>query len=156
MKEIIRAVRNIRAEADAAPSRKLSVFVKADKEQTADEVRALASHIQNLAGVSSVTVVPDERDVPEESVSAILEGMIVYVPAGDLLDYAAEREKLEKEKIRLSGEIARLSAKLANEGFTAKAPEKVVAAEREKLAAAKSGLEKVLARAETIKEKQQR
>ncbi|MDR0852543.1 MAG: valine--tRNA ligase [Clostridiales Family XIII bacterium] len=155
VKEIVRAVRNIRAEANATPSRRLPIIilVDADKVQSATLGEDAAEHVKNLAGVLAVTVTADRREVPAETVSAILNGMIVYVSADDLLDYAAEKEKLAKEKARLEGEVNRLSGKLENEGFTAKAPEAVVNAEREKRASAEEGLRKVIARIAEIKDK---
>jgi len=149
-KEIIRAVRNIRADAGAAPSRRFPIIIKTDADADAD---VEAGHIMNLAGVSEVRFEKDETNLPEEAASAILEGLVVYVPLEELLDFAAERERLVKERGRLEGEIARLDAKLSNEGFTAKAPAEVVAAERVKLETAEEALEKVLARLTQIEDK---
>jgi len=147
-KEIIRAVRNIRADAGAAPSRKFPIIVKTDTDIGVEPV-----HIKTLAGVSEVRFQADEKGIPEEAASAILEGMVVYVPLEELLDFSAERDRLEKEQGRLEGEIARLTAKLGNEGFTAKAPAEVVAAERSKLAAAEEALAKVIMRVTQIEGK---
>jgi len=147
-KEVIRAVRNTRADAGAAPSRRFPIIIKADEDPAFDP-----GHIMSLAGVSEVRYTADESDLPEEAASAILEGMVVYVPLADLVDLTAEREKLAKEKARLEGEVARLSAKLHNEGFTAKAPAQVVEAERAKLGSAEEALAKVLVRISQIEEK---
>jgi valyl-tRNA synthetase len=150
-KEIVRAVRNIRAEAGASPARKFPVLIKND---AGTDVSGIATDaIMNLAGVSEVRVTTDEGDIPEESVSAILTGMTVFVPLAELVDFAAEREKLAKEQERLQGETARLSGKLAKEGFLAKAPETIVRAEREKLAAAEEALAKILVRIAQIERK---
>jgi valyl-tRNA synthetase len=146
-------VRNIRAEAGTEPGRKIPIVIRCDAGGDFDfaaAVRAAEGHIRSLAGVSSVMVTADEKDVPAEAASAILKGMILYAPLDGLIDYAAEREKLAKEKTRLEGDIGRLSAKLANEGFTAKAPEAVVQNERNKLASAEDALQKTLARMEAI------
>ena len=147
-KEIIRAVRNIRADAGAAPSRRFPIIIKADRDPVFDK-----DHIMSLAGVSEVRFASCNTDLPEEAASAILEGLVVYVPLADLVDFAAEREKLTKEQARLEEEIGRLTAKLDNEGFTAKAPAKVVEAERSKLASAEEALTKVLTRISQIEDK---
>jgi valyl-tRNA synthetase len=141
-KDVIRAVRNIRAEAGALPSRKFPIFIKAD----ADAVPVFEDHIMALAGVSDICALGGSADEPEESASAILEGRVVFVPLIGLVDIGAEKEKLAKERARLEGEVGRLSGKLSNEGFTAKAPAQVVEAERAKLASAEDALAKVLAR----------
>ena len=141
LKEIIRAVRNIRADAGAAPSRKFPIIIKADTEVDLDH-----GHIMSLAGVSEIRFISDESEITEGVASAILEGMVVYVPLAELVDLAAEHEKLIKEKERLESEITRLTAKLGNEGFTSKAPAQVVEAERAKLESAEEALSKVLAR----------
>ncbi|MDR1495756.1 MAG: valine--tRNA ligase [Clostridiales Family XIII bacterium] len=180
VKEIVRAVRAIRTEAGAAPSRALPIVIKLDKrlgrEQLTDggapggilsgiaelfsgasgaSVRAeLGAEVETLIGklanVSGVTVTKSDRDVPADSLSSILTGMAVYVASDDLLDYGAERERLGKEKDRLEGNIARLRGKLANADFTSKAPENIVRTEREKLATEEDAYEKVLARLAAI------
>ncbi|MBQ3920897.1 MAG: hypothetical protein II689_01540, partial [Firmicutes bacterium] len=71
----------------------------------------------------------------------------------DLVDYKAEYARLLKEKERLSIEVARTEAKLANEAFVTKAPEKVINNEREKLANYKDLLEKTLARIPAVEAK---
>ena len=142
-KDIIRAVRNIRAEAGAPPSRKLPIIIKADDGAVEPDIH---EHIISLAGVSEVRVAASEADIPDEAASAILDGMVVYVPLAELVDLEAERERLAKERVRLEGEVARLAGKLSNEGFTAKAPVQVVEIERTKLASAEEALAKVLER----------
>ena len=75
--------------------------------------------------------------------SAVVDGAEVFVPLDDLMDYEAELARLQKEKTRLEGEVKRVVSKLSNEGFVSKAPEKVVAAEREKQAKYEEMLTKV-------------
>jgi valyl-tRNA synthetase len=154
---VIRSVRNIRAEAGADPRRKLSLVAKVP---TADGVYDYAELlrdneelIKRLAGVETVLTVLDddaENKIPAEAMSALVGGVELFVPLDDLLDYAAERERLAKEQSRLEGEIKRLKGKLSNEGFVSKAPAQVVDAEREKLVAAEDAFGKVVARAEAI------
>ncbi|MDR0356984.1 MAG: valine--tRNA ligase [Clostridiales Family XIII bacterium] len=155
---IIRAVRNIRAEAEAPPARKLTVTVVADDAAQADIIESTAGHIERLANVSSIVALVSgasetRTKIPEEAMTAVVSGAEIYVPLDDLLDFAAERERLAREKEKLEGEIKRLSAKLANEGFVSKAPQAVVAKEREKLAKAEDNFAKVAARAEAIRDK---
>ena len=166
-KDIIRAVRNIRAEAGAEPSQKFPIIIKVDAETiggtigTAPIVSSIASGLREdigeavmrLAGVSEVRVTTDETDVPQDAASAILSGLTVYVPTEELINYEAERKKLKKELERLEPEVPRLRAKLENEGFLAKAPAQVVATERGKLADAEEALAKTRDRLAFIQEK---
>ena len=80
-------------------------------------------------------------------------GVEIYVPLDDLMDYKAEYERLLSEKKRLEGEVARIEGKLSNQGFVAKAPEKIVNAEREKLAGYQDQLAKTLARIPVVEAK---
>ncbi|MDR0885782.1 MAG: class I tRNA ligase family protein, partial [Clostridiales Family XIII bacterium] len=145
--DAIRAVRSVRVDYDAAPSKKLSLYAKSD-EQVIDRLAMLEStqaHIKKLANVEAFGIITDVSALGD-SASAIVNGLELLIPMGDLVDVEAEREKLIKEKTKLEGEIKRISGKLSNQGFVSKAPEKVVAAEREKQAAYEENLVKVEAR----------
>ncbi|MDR0570003.1 MAG: valine--tRNA ligase [Clostridiales Family XIII bacterium] len=150
--EAIRSIRNIRAEAEAAPSRRLAAAVLADAE-TAEALRAEEAHIKSLAGLSAVSYVEKREDAPAEAASAVISGAEIFIPLDELLDYKAEHERLGKEKARLEAEIARVGSKLENQSFVAKAPEAVVRAERDRLADYKEKLGKLAARLEQVKNK---
>jgi valyl-tRNA synthetase len=150
LKNVIRAIRNIRAEAGAAPSRKFPVIIKG-AENFID--KQTESHIINLAGVSDITLLKDDADLPEEAASAITHGMVIYVPLAELIDLSAELARLKKELQRLTDEKERLSVKLSNKGFTEKAPAGVVESERLKLTAAEEARIKVAERINQIEGK---
>jgi valyl-tRNA synthetase len=153
LKNMIRAIRNIRAEAGTARGKKIPVIVKMDAVSRMIYGSADEAHIKNLAGASSVLFTTNEADIPRNTVSAILKDAMVYVPEDELVDYSAERDRLEKEKTRLENDILRLRGKLANDGFTGKAPAQVVATERAKLESAEDALGKTIARLNGIREK---
>jgi valyl-tRNA synthetase len=140
--EIIRSIRNIRAEAEALPSRKLRavIFTQGDN---LTAVQAVEHHIRNLANLTEIQLVENKEQVPEEVMSAVIERAEIYIPLDDLLDYKAEYQRLEKERERLSGEVQRTAAKLENSAFVSKAPEQVVTVERDKLSKYKDMLVKV-------------
>ena len=150
--EIIRAIRNIRAEAEAAPSRKLRAVILTDN-AAADVVKAGESYIKNLANITEVVFTEEKSALPEEVMSAVTSLAEIYIPLEDLVDYNAEYDRLSKEKKRLEGEVKRVESKLSNQGFISKAPEKVVNEEREKMAKYKDMLEKVSARFEMVASK---
>ncbi|MBR5730881.1 MAG: class I tRNA ligase family protein, partial [Firmicutes bacterium] len=137
----IRAIRNIRAEAEAAPSKKLHAVIIAEGDDAA-LAEAGASYIKALGGLQTLTVTADRAVLPEDTKSAAVPGMEIYVPMDELVDYAKEKEKLTREAAKLEAEIARAKGKLANQGFVSKAPANVIEAERAKLAEAADLLEK--------------
>ena len=148
-KEAIRAIRNIRAEAEAAPGKKLRAVILASGSDETD-LKAGAAYIKNLGNITEVTFTENKADVPAESMSAVIAGAEIYIPLEDLVDFAAEYDRLTREKKRLEGEVKRVEGKLSNQGFVSKAPEKVVNEEREKMAKYKDMLEKVTARLEMV------
>lgn len=143
--EAIRAIRNIRAEAEAAPSKKLRAVILASGTDR-ETLTAGKGYIMNLGNITQVTFAENKEDVPADSMSAVIAGAEIYIPLEDLVDFEAEYERLSKEKKRLEGEVKRVEGKLSNQGFVSKAPEKVVNEEREKMVKYKEMLEKVTAR----------
>ena len=149
---VIRAIRNIRAEAEAAPSKKLSAVILCGEGREA-VVKAGERYIQNLANITNITFISDKKDVPEETMSAVVDGAEVYIPLDELMDYQAELDRLTKEKKRLEGEVKRAAGKLNNEGFISKAPAKVVDEEKAKKAMYEGMLAKVADRLALVEAK---
>lgn len=132
MKEAVRSIRNIRAEMNVVPSKKVQVFVVSDKE----EVRFMFEHskvfFKTLAHASEVTVQADKTGIGEDAVSVVVSNATIYMPFAELVDVEKERERLNKEKEKMLKEIERVEKKLANQGFVAKAPQKVIDEEKAK------------------------
>ncbi len=141
-REVIRAIRNLRAEVEASPARKIHAVIAAD-EATVAAIQLVESHICNLANVEDVTYQAGDANAPEGALSAVITGAQIFVPLQDLVDMEAEKERLGKEKKRLEGEVARSEKMLANPGFVNKAPEAKVQQEKDKLADYKEQLAKV-------------
>ena len=74
------------------------------------------------------------EEIAKDAVSVVIPGATLYIPFAELVDVAQGRERLQKEKKRLEGELARVNGMLSNERFLSKAPEEKIAQEREKLA----------------------
>lgn len=147
-KEIIKAVRNIRAEAEAAPSRKLTMIVRTDSRK--ETVAADETYIKNIANVSEIKITGLAEAAPEEVMTAVFNGGEILIPREDLVDFEAELDRLIRERAKLEGEVARVEKKLANQGFVAKAPEAVVAEERAKGEKYREMLETVIKRLEVM------
>lgn len=150
--EAIRAIRNIRAEADAAPSKKLRAVIYADAADM-ELVKSAERYIKGMANITEIEFITDKSEVPEDVMSAVIATAEIYIPSDDLLDYKAEFERLTKEKKKLEGEVARVTGKLSNEGFVSKAPEKVIAAEKEKKVMYEDMLAKVTERLAMVEKK---
>ena len=139
--ELIRAIRNRRAEMNIAPSRKAAVFIET---RYADAFNsATAPFFARLASASGIEVAesfPAGRVSADTCVQVVTPAATAYLPLSDLVDYEKERARLTAEIAKVSAEVERLDKKLSNQGFVAKAPAAVVDAERAKLAAAREKL----------------
>ena len=139
--ELIRAIRNRRAEMNIAPSRKAAVFIET---RYADAFNsATAPFFARLASASGIEVAesfPAGRVSADTCVQVVTPAATAYLPLSDLVDYEKERARLTAEIAKVSAEVERLDRKLSNQGFVAKAPAAVVDAERAKLAAAREKL----------------
>jgi valyl-tRNA synthetase len=127
LKEIAHACRNLRGEMGISPAQKVPLFVSGGGETPRD----CAPYLKALAKLSEVTFI--ER-LPEEANAPIAVVGEIRLMLKVAIDLAAETARLAKEIARLEGEIAKARAKLANEGFLARAPREVVAQEKQRLA----------------------
>ena len=150
--EAIRAIRNIRAEAEAAPNKKLRAVILTNQNNK-DVITAGERYIKSLANITEVMFIDDKKQATEEAMSSVIDGAEIYIPLEDLVDFAAEYDRLMKEKKRLEGEVKRVEGKLSNQGFVSKAPEKIIKEEKEKKIKYEDMLAKVSARLETVAKK---
>jgi valyl-tRNA synthetase len=139
VKHFIMGVRRIRSEMNIAPSKQLPVILT--KLSAIDEQWLENNHLylSTLAKLESITVLSDSEEAPESAVALVGE-MNILIPMAGLIDKEAELERLNKEINRLESDIQRLEGKLSNDSFVAKAPEAVVAKERQKLDEHKTAL----------------
>ncbi|WJM80593.1 valine--tRNA ligase [Pectobacterium brasiliense] len=132
IKQAIIAVRNIRAEMNIVPGKPLEVLLRDVTGEAQRRVEENRSFIQTLARLESITLLP-AGDKGPVSVTKLIDGAELLIPMAGLIDKAAELDRLTKEVAKIEAEIERIESKLSNEGFVARAPEAVVAKEREKL-----------------------
>ncbi|WJV62991.1 valine--tRNA ligase [Pectobacteriaceae bacterium C52] len=132
IKQAIIAIRNIRAEMNIAPGKPLDVLLRDTSAEAQRRVEQNRSFLQTLARLESITILP-AGDKGPVSVTKLVDGTELLIPMAGLIDKAAELDRLVKEVARIDAEIGRIENKLSNEGFVARAPEAVVAKEREKL-----------------------
>ncbi|AKE12268.1 valine--tRNA ligase [Serratia liquefaciens] len=149
IKQAITAVRNIRAEMNIAPSKQLEVLLRNCSTDAQRRVQENQSFIERLARLESIALLP-AGDKGPVSVTKLVDGAELLIPMAGFIDKDAEIARLSKEMGKLDAEIASIEGKLANEGFVARAPEAVVAKERERLAACKEGKVKLQEQQATI------
>ena len=131
MMDGIRNVRNVRSEMNVPPSKKAKVIM-VPSEDKLEAVEAGKDYFKTLASASEVEVREDEAGIPEDAVSVVIDGVKIFIPLDELVDFEKELERLNKEKAKLEGEIKRVNGKLSNQGFLAKAPQKLVDEEKAK------------------------
>lgn len=134
IKQAIIAIRNVRAEMNLSPAKPLELLLRGASADAQRRVEQNLSFIKSLARLESITILP-AGDKGPVSVTKLVEGAELLIPMAGLIDKDAELARLDKEMAKLDGEIASIEGKLSNEGFVARAPEAVVAKERERLAA---------------------
>ena len=132
IKEAVRVLRNIRAEMNVAPGRKAAVYVVSEDAALREIFERSKVFFGTLAQASTVTVQADKTGIAANAVSGVIHNANLFMPLADLVDVEKEVARLEKEKAKTEKEIDRVVKKLANPGFTGKAPEAVIQAEREK------------------------
>lgn len=133
MKDIVRGIRNIRAEMNVENNRKTNVYVVSADEGLRGGFAALTDSVKPLMNASQIIIEAQKPDIGEDAVSVVVPDASVYLPLQDLVDFEQERERLSKEEERLKKEIKRAEGMLKNEKFVSKAPAAKVEEERAKL-----------------------
>ncbi len=150
--EAIKSIRNIRAEKEVAPSKKLKAVILVNDESK-DRLNLAKDYITNLGNLSNIDFIEDKSQAPKDALSTVIHGATIYVALDELVDYKEEFARLTKEQKKLEGEVKRASGKLANENFVAKAPKELIQAEKDKLAKYQEMLDKVKENIKTVEEK---
>ena len=145
----IRNIRNVRSEMNVPPSKKAKVIIVPTEEKK-EAMESGKDYFVTLASASEVEIVADETNIPEDAVSVVIDGVKIFIPLDELVDFAKEIERLSKEKSKLESEIKRVNGKLSNEGFVAKAPEALINAEKAKKEKFEEMMKSVVERLENL------
>jgi valyl-tRNA synthetase len=144
VQEVVRSIRNLRAEKGVAPSKRIgaSIAAGAKTDLLNEQSRVLAS----LAGLSEsdLSIVPSLDDKPKDAVALVVGSVEIYLPLSGIVDLTEEKARLEKELKEAQSHIQRLE-KLLEGDFATKAPVALVQKEREKLAGYQETAEKIKA-----------
>ncbi len=141
-REVIKAIRNLRAERSLSKDAKIAPIIIAQG-VIAEWLRKGEPFIRNLTSAGSVTIMPASERPPECAV-AVLPDVEIILPLAGLFDHEAEATKLKKALADLDRQVPGLEGKLSNESFLARAPAEVVEQTRTKLADLKSQREAIL------------
>jgi len=142
VQELVRSIRNLRAEKGVAPSKRIAAIISAGAKM--DLLKEQSNVLASLAGLNESELIINESlaDKPKEAVALVVGATEIYLPLAGMVDLAGERTRLEKELKEAESHIERLEKLLAGD-FANKAPAALVQKERDKLTAYKETTEKI-------------
>lgn len=129
--ELIRSVRNSRAEVNTPLSKKIELLIKTNDQTVEQFLKANTSYIERFCNPETLTI-SSEIEAPETAMSAVITGAEIYLPLAGLINLEEEIARLNKELDKWSKEVKRVEGKLANKRFVESAPDAVVEAEKAK------------------------
>ncbi|KTG30092.1 valine--tRNA ligase [Idiomarina sp. WRN-38] len=149
LKRVILAIRNIRGEMDLSPNKPLPLLLSNADAMAKGRIENNESFLSSLAKLESIEFIDSDDDAPA-SMTALVDSLKLHIPMAGLIDKDAELQRLQKAIEKAEKEWQRLNGKLSNENFVNKAPEAVIAKEREKLAEAEATLSQLKEQQEKI------
>lgn len=150
IKTAVKGIRNIRSEMNVPNSKKAQIIVSSNNDLVNATFKTSEVFFKTLA-FGSELIIEEHQNAPEGAVSVVIPNGVIYMPFDELVDIEKELDRLSKEEEKLIKEVERVEKKLSNEGFVAKAPEKVIAEEKEKMNKYKDMLEKVREQIKSLK-----
>ena len=141
LKELIVGIRNIRNNMNVHPSKKSELIFVTTKYN--DLIEASKAFLEKLGFANNIIIQDSKVGIDPNAISIIAQDLELYIPFNDLVDIAAEIERLTKEKETAQSELNRAQGMLSNEKFVSKAPEKLIAGEKEKVAKYTEMIEKI-------------
>ena len=131
IQETITAIRTLRKQVNLAPKVEIEIFIKVADDEQIELLKSYENYFLKLAKVTSMKADVD-LGKPVSSIAAVVQNMEVYLPLEGLIDLDGEREKFNKQLLKLEKELKIISGKLNNVKFIANAPDKIVKKEKEK------------------------
>ena len=133
-KDLVKGIRNVRTQMDVPPSRKAKLFITSDDEAVRKLFEDNKEVYVNLAFTSEIAVQQGKAGIGDDAVSVVIPDAVAYLPLEDLVDFEKEKERLNKEKDKLTKELVRSRGMLSNEKFLNNAKPEKVQEEKDKLA----------------------
>lgn len=129
--DIIRSVRNIRAEVNTPLSKKIKLIIKAKDDTVLNTLESNRAYIERFCNPEEL-VLSTTAAAPDKAMTAVVTGAELILPLEGLINIEEEIARLQKEWDKWNSEVERVQKKLGNERFVSKAPQKVVDEERAK------------------------
>lgn len=133
LKDLIRSVRNARAEVNVAPSKAITIMIKTSDKDLQDFFNSNVNYIRRFTNPEKLEISADLQ-APEMAMTSIITGAEIYLPLADLLNVEEELARLDKELVKWQKELDMVGKKLGNERFVANAKPEVVQKEKDKQA----------------------
>jgi valyl-tRNA synthetase len=146
--DLVTAIRSVRAEMNIPPATLTPLVLAGASDETRKRAPRWNDVIKRMARLADISFA--DR-APEGSVQLLVRGEVAALPLKGVVDFTAEKARLDKELARADADIKRVDAKLANEKFVANAPDEIVEEEKEKREAAVARKTKILEALERLK-----
>jgi valyl-tRNA synthetase len=146
--DLVTAIRSVRAEMNIPPATLTPLVLAGASDETRNRAPRWNDVIKRMARLADISFA--DR-APEGSVQLLVRGEVAALPLKGVVDFTAEKARLDKELARADADIKRVDAKLANEKFVANAPDEIVEEEKEKREAAVARKTKILEALERLK-----
>jgi valyl-tRNA synthetase len=146
--DLVTAIRSVRAEMNIPPATLTPLVLAGASAETKGRAQRWNDVVKRMARLADISFA---ASAPEGAVQLLVRGEVAALPLKGLIDFSAERARLDKELAKAEADIKRVDAKLANEKFVANAPEEIVEEEKEKRAAAVARKTKTLEALERLK-----
>ena len=146
--DLVTAIRSVRAEMNIPPATLTPLVLAGASAETRERAPRWNDVIKRMARLADISFA--DR-APEGSVQLLVRGEVAALPLKGVIDFSAEKARLDKELAKADADIKRVDAKLANEKFVANAPEEIVEEEKEKREAAVARKAKILEALERLK-----
>jgi len=142
LKTLIVGIRNIRGEMGISPGKAIPVLLRGGHQSDRDNLELSQQLLTKLANIEHIEWLDENSEAPMSS-TALAGDLEILVPMAGLIDVSAEIDRLEREITKFETEMSKISGKLSNENFVQRAPEPVVAKERERLGEVESAVSRL-------------
>jgi valyl-tRNA synthetase len=139
--DLVTAIRSVRAEMNIAPATLTPLVLAGASPETKGRAQRWNDVVKRMARLADISFA---ASAPEGALQLLVRGEVAALPLKGVIDFSAERTRLDKELTKAEADIKRVDAKLANEKFVANAPEEIVEEEKEKRDAAMARKTKIL------------
>ncbi len=150
IQKVVTAIRTIRSEMNVPPGQQINVLARIHDDAQTEVLTMGADYIRKLTRAAELSCGPDVAK-PPFSATAMVEKLEIFVPLEGIIDIQKEMDRLEKEIATTEGLLKAVEAKLSNKNFVERAPEQIVAREKDKLEHYQHSLEKLNENLATIK-----